>query len=111
MNYRVVLFLSTVIAQAVSQNFRTLRLSKIGDMKYQCVASGCSPSTIIPGSYLRGCQMACLSHANCRTVTFDPSSNQCELFVDTPSQRGNMSAQAGVLTMIAIIDKPVSTGK
>jgi hypothetical protein len=106
-NSIIFFLLMTILIQSAAQNIRTLRLFKIGDTKYQCVAAGCAPSTIIVGSYLRGCQVACLSYDNCRTVTFDPSSSQCELFADKPAQRGQLLAQAGVLTMFAIDDRPV----
>jgi hypothetical protein len=111
MTHRVLSILFIIIAQTISQDIRTLELSIMDNTKYQCVDSGCSPSTIIPGSYLRGCQIDCLSQSNCRTVTFDQSSNQCELFVDRASQRGNMLTQTGVLTMIAIDARELSTCK
>lgn len=104
-------FLFSFIALGVANDFRSLRLTKIGDTKYQCTDSGCSPSTIIVTSYLRDCQLACLSHVNCRTVTFDSEMNQCEVFVDTPSRRGNMLARQGVLTMVAFIDQQPSNCK
>ena len=104
-------FLFSLIALGTADDFRTLRLSKIGDTKYQCIESGCSPSTIITVSYLRSCQLACISHGNCRTITFDPMMNQCEIFVDTPSRRGNMLAREGVLTMVAFNDQQPSNCK
>ena len=100
-----------IVMPAAAQNIRTLRLFKMGDTKYECVDAACSPSTIVIGSYLRGCQIACLSKDNCRTVTFDQSSSQCELFADKPPQRGLLSAQTGVLTMVAIDDRPLPACK
>ena len=111
MTQKVVFFLFIIIGCGIAQDFRTLRLSKIGDQKYQCVENGCSLPTIISGSYLRSCQMACISLENCRTITFDPSLRQCEVFIDTPNHRGNMLAQMGIVTMVVIADEQPSTCK
>ncbi|CAF1131411.1 unnamed protein product [Adineta steineri] len=46
--------------------------------------------------------MACLSNINCRTATFDQSSNNCQLFENIPTEYGSMSSQAGVVTLITI---------
>jgi hypothetical protein len=111
MTRTIVLLLFTIIAQAVLQDIRTLLLSKMTDIKYQCVNPGCSPSTIAFVLSLRACQVVCLSDDNCRTVTFDLSNNQCELFADILSQYGNMLAQTGVVTMTAIDDKQLPARK
>lgn len=99
------LFLFTIITQSISQDTRSLLLSKMIDIKYQCNNVGCSPSTIISVSSLRNCQLVCLSNTQCRTVTFDPSNQQCEVFSDIPSQYGQLLAQTSVVTMIAIDDR------
>ena len=111
MAHQPLFLLFIFVAQAMTKDFRILRMFKVGDMKYQCAASGCSPTTIVAVSSLRNCQIACISHSNCRTITFDKSTYQCELFVDTPNQRGNMVLDAGVLTMITFPDQVVSTCK
>jgi len=77
-------------------------LSIVIDIKYQCNDPGCSPSTIVSVSSLKNCQFACLNDAQCRTVTFDQNSNQCELFSDIPSQYGTLLPQISVVTMTAI---------
>lgn len=106
-----VLLLLIIVNQLVSQNIRTLKLSIIIDTKYQCLSPGCSTSNLVYESNLRRCQIACLSDTNCRTITFDQSNNHCELFPDIPSQYGNMSAQADVITMVAIDDRQLSARK
>ena len=111
MMYKRVLLLFIIITQSVSQNIRTLRLSKMIDTKYQCMTAGCSPSILVSVSTLRRCQIACLSDANCRTVTFDKSSNHCELFPDILSQYGNMLPQADAVTMTAIDGRQLSARK
>ncbi|CAF4250860.1 unnamed protein product, partial [Adineta steineri] len=83
-------------------------LSRFIDIKYQCNNLGCSSSIIDPASSLRDCQFACLADAQCRTITFDENSNQCELFSDIPSQYGNLLAQSGVITMTVIDDRQVT---
>jgi hypothetical protein len=105
------LLLFTIITQSIPQDIRTLLLYKMSDTQYECIDSGCSPSTITFVSNLMDCQIACLSDANCRTVTFDQFSKDCELFPDTPSQYGNMAAQTGVVTMIAIDNRELSARK
>ena len=60
------------------------------DAKYQCNSTGCSPSTIASVSSLRDCQFICLSNTQCRTITLDQSSQQCEVFSDIPSQYGQL---------------------
>jgi hypothetical protein len=55
----IVLFLFTIIAHSISQDTRTLLLSKISDTKYACVDSSCSPSTITFASNLIHCQKQC----------------------------------------------------
>ena len=111
MMYIRVLLLFTIVKQSSAQNIRTLRLSKMINIKYQCLSPGCSPSTLVSVSTLIRCQIACLSDANCRTVTFDKSDNYCELFPDIPSQYGNMSVQADVVTMVAIDGRQLSARK
>jgi len=86
-------------------------LSKINDVRYQCLDPGCSPSTILSVVNLIKCQIACLSNVNCRTVTYDQSNSSCELFVDIPSQYGHLVAQTGVVTLIANDDRQLSARK
>jgi hypothetical protein len=74
-------------------------LSKFVDTKYQCNNLGCSPSITVPASDLINCAFVCLTNTQCRTVTFNESNNQCEVFSDVPSQYGNLLAQTGVVTM------------
>ena len=83
-------------------------LSIANNINYECDNSGCSPSTIVSVSSLRNCQYVCLTDAQCRTVTFDENSNQCELFSDIPSQYGNLLAKTGVVTMTVIDDRQLS---
>jgi hypothetical protein len=105
------LFLFTIITQSISQDIRSLLLSKMIDIQYQCNNPGCSPSTIISVSNLRNCQLVCLSDTQCRTVTFDQSNQQCEVFSDIPSQYGQLLTQTGVVTMTAIDDRRLSARK
>jgi hypothetical protein len=105
------LFLFTIITQSISQDIRSLLLSEMIDIEYQCNNTGCSPSTIISVSNLRNCQLVCLSDTQCRTVTFDQSNQQCEVFSDIPSQYGQLLAQTGVVTMTAIDDRRLSARK
>lgn len=106
---KVILFLLTILAQSFSQEIRTLQLHKIGDTNYQCSDPCCSPSTNLSVANLEHCQIACLFASNCRTVTFDQSNNNCQLFSDTSSEYGNISLQAGIETMVAVNE--ASTGK
>ena len=81
------------------------------NIKYQCNNAGCSPSTIISVTSLRNCQLVCLSNTQCRTVTFDQSNNQCEVFSDIPSQYGDLIEDTDVVTMTAIDEGQLSARK
>ncbi len=107
----VILFLIIILAKSDSQDIRSLELYQMSDTNYQCIDPACSPSTIVSVSDIRSCQIACLSDAKCRTVTFDHSTNVCQMFFDIPSVNGNLLTQAGVETMIAIDDRQLLGGK
>ncbi len=111
MKHTVVLLLLTIIVQLASQNIRTLLLSKINDVQYQCVDPGCSSATSITVTNLRDCEIACLSNMNCRTATYDQSNSECGLFADIPSQYGTIVPQAGVVTLMAIDGRQLSARK
>ena len=83
----------------------------MSDIKYECIDPGCSSSASVFASNLMDCQIACLSDAVCRTVTFEQFTKQCELFPDIPSQYGNMIAQTDVITMTAIDNRQLSARK
>jgi hypothetical protein len=100
--YKAVLIIFMTIALSISQEMRTLLLSKKDDTTYHCLDLSCAPSTNISVQNLRRCEMASISNANCRTVTFDQSNNNCQVFFNSPSEYGNMLAQTGVTTMFAI---------
>ncbi len=95
----ILLLLLNFIAQSFSQDIRSLYLFEIIGKKYQCNTVGCSPSTLSLVSSLNDCEYACLADARCRTLSFDSSKNQCELFINIPSQYGNLLTQASVVTM------------
>jgi len=111
MKRTIVLLLLTIIAQSASQNIHTLLLSKTNDVRYQCVDPGCSSPTIITVATLIACEIACLSNINCRTATYGQSNSGCELFADIPSQYGNLVAQAGAVTLMAIDGRQLSARK
>ncbi|UJR11090.1 hypothetical protein I4U23_015272 [Adineta vaga] len=81
-------------------------MSKIGDSKYECNDSDCSSSKTVSVSDLRHCEIACLVDITCRTLTYDQSNNACQLFVDSPNERGNMLAQTDILTLIVLDNRP-----
>jgi hypothetical protein len=93
------------------QDIRTITLFEISEKKYQCNSVGCSPSTLIYSSNLRGCQLSCLASPQCRTLSFDLNNNQCELFVDIPKEFGTLVSQVNVTTMIAIDNRESSARK
>ena len=99
------------IAPLTPQNQRSLVLSSMNDVQYQCLDPACSSSTIINAANMRRCQLACISDPNCRTMTFIPSNHRCELFPDIPSQFGHMVAATGVVTMLATDDRQLSARK
>ncbi len=105
------LLLLTIITQSISQEIRSLLLSEMMNIKYQCNSTGCSPSTIVSVSSLVDCQLVCLMNTQCRTITFDQSNDKCEVFSDIPSQYGDLLVQTGVVTMTAIDDRELSARK
>lgn len=99
------------IALSITQDIRTLKLSKITDVKYDCVIQGCSPLDTVHVLSLRACQIVCLSKIQCRTVNFYQFNNQCEMFAEMPDQYGSLLTQINVITMIAIDDRILSARK
>ncbi|CAF1358120.1 unnamed protein product [Adineta steineri] len=102
MAHKVIILLFLIIAQATPDDMRSICFSKIDDMNYQCISTGCLSFTNATVSNLRHCEMACLANINCRTATFDQSSNNCQLFENIPTEYGSMSSQAGVVTLVTI---------
>jgi hypothetical protein len=105
------LFLAIIIAQSDSQQMNTLLLTEMNDVRYECTEPGCSSSMISSASSLRTCQRTCLMNPNCRTITFDQSRNQCEIFADISSQYGSLMTQIGVVTCTAVDDRRLSARK
>ncbi|CAF1010559.1 unnamed protein product [Adineta steineri] len=97
-----ILFLFGIIRQTTTENSHSLLLIKLNDVQYECDILDCSTPTIISVSNVQSCQFACLSDNNCRTFTFQQSTNLCKLFADIPSQFGSMVPQIGVITFTAV---------
>lgn len=93
-----------------SNDMRSMHMSKIGDSRYECTDPGCLSSTTVPVSNLHYCQIACLDDLYCRTVTYDPFINSCEVFFDRPDEHGSMLAEAGVTTWIVTDYRPRKIG-
>jgi hypothetical protein len=111
MLFKLLLLQFVIIVHSVLQDMRSMKLTKLIDTKYQCTSPGCSPSILVPVSSLRDCQIACLADAPCRTASFSQFISQCELFAEIPNEYGTLSAEANVVTMIAIDDRQSSTRK
>lgn len=86
-------------------------LSKLTDTRYQCSTPRCSPSTVVSTSNIQNCEIACLDNEQCRTVTFDSNTHQCEMFLDIPSKDGSLSINLGSITMIAEGERELSARK
>ena len=107
----ILLLCYAFIAQSYSQNMRSLRLFRMNGKRYQCTNVGCSPSSITVVPSLRSCQLTCLAKGICRTLTFDSSTSRCQLFVDTPSQYGQLLTETDVVTMTATDARQLSARK
>lgn len=105
------LFLLSFIKTVSVQNIRTLALSKITDLQYQCVGQSCASSIVIYGTTLRRCQMACANDLECRTMNFNQSNGRCEMFADIPGNNGYLVTQVGIVTMTAIDSRKSSARK
>ena len=107
----LVVFEYVLIAQSVSQDIRSIELSEIINVKYQCNSVGCSSPIILFATNLKDCQFGCLDEPQCRTVSFYQSMNRCELYIDGPDQYGALLNEAGVVTVIVIDDRQPFTRK
>jgi hypothetical protein len=105
------LLLFAFVSQFAPQNTQPVLVARVIDVKYAGNYPGSSPSTIIYVSTLENCQMACSNYAGCRTVTFDPYSNKCGLFFDSPKSNCKPLPQGGVATTVTSNGNQVSTGK
>ncbi len=106
----ILLLLFFLVTRSISQDIRSMLMSEIIDMKFECTSSNCSNPTNISMSSLIDCQFACLAYIRCRATTFDQSVSQCELFDDISIQYGYLLVKIGVVTMIAIDDGQSSNG-
>ena len=110
--HQILLLFCVLVIKPFAQEIHHLRLTRINNMKYQCIGTQCSSSQIITVSNVRRCETACLSNSNCRTITFDQTSNECEIFSTFPSQFGGLIAQENIQTLIAnSVDRPPITSK
>lgn len=105
MTYAQLVVLLALTAHSGSEDARSVLLSIVANVKYECTQAGCSPSSMVSVSSLKGCQMACLANSQCRTSTFGLSNHQCEMFADIPSQYGSLSSHINFVTMVAIDER------
>ena len=94
-----------------AQDLRTIKLNKMFGIEYQCTHEHCSMSTVLFTPNLTKCQIACISNAQCRTVTFEPSSYRCELFPDMANNYGQFVLNPNVVSLVAIDDRRLSARK
>lgn len=87
---RQLFYLLLIVSHTLSQDIRSMHLSKLTNIIYQCNTSDCLSSTVVSTAGLQNCKIACLNNGQCRTVTFDSNNNQCEIFVNIPSENGNL---------------------
>ncbi|CAF0839569.1 unnamed protein product [Adineta ricciae] len=99
MSYIKLLLLFVIITVSAFQNAQASLLWKVVNIKYQCNYPGCSSLATVSASSLENCQMACVGNTACRTVTFDATSDQCQLHSDIPNQSCKQLSQTGVTTM------------
>ena len=111
MSYIKLLLLFVIIAGPIFQNTQASLPWKVVNVKYQCNYPGCSSLAIVSASNLENCQMACVTNTACRTVTFDSTSNQCQLHSDIPNQSCKQTSQAGVGTPTTVDHEQSSTRK
>ncbi|CAF1215859.1 unnamed protein product [Adineta ricciae] len=109
MLYQMLLFIFCITGQLISQNIRSQYMSRIDNVKFQCISPYCSSSNVIYVRDLLHCQSICLT-MTCRTMSFYQSIDQCHLFNDTPYEYGNLIAQNDVVTMV-IIDNSLVVNK
>ena len=79
------------------------------DSEFQYFSLLDQPFFITEVSNMQQCRMICLFQEQCRTANFHGSTNQCELFVDTPGSAGYMSDNVGSVAMLVIDGTRVSS--
>ena len=104
----ILFLLFTLIAGILSQDIRAITFHQIIDTLYQCIEPGCSSFNTLLLPSISDCEWTCLSEIQCRTITFDPSNNHCNVFIDIPSQYGYLLSHVGIITMTAIDDRQLS---
>ncbi|CAF1467738.1 unnamed protein product [Adineta ricciae] len=109
MSYIKLLFLFVIMTDSVFQNTQASLLWNVVNIKYQCNYPGCSSLATVSASNLENCQMGCATNTACRTVTFDATSNQCQLHSDIPNQSCKQLSQA--VTTITTIDNEESSAR
>ena len=111
MLFILLLLRCAVMTHSYSPNIRSLELSQLINTRYQCINAACSPPTTVFASSMRDCQMTCLMNAQCRTISFYQSMNQCELFSDIPGEYGILLEEINFITMTAIDERQTSPRK
>lgn len=108
---QIMLLLLMIITQSVSQDMRSLFISKKNNTNYQCIELGCLPHRIIFTVNLLKCKIACLSDVLCLAVTFNQSNKQCQIFYNIPTQHGYLLTQIDTVTLFVTDGRSIFTGK
>ena len=88
-----------------------MKMSVMAGWKFGCIDNTCPPFSTVGASNVRRCQMACLAQDQCRTASFQQSTATCQLFSNSPDQRGNLITDADTTTMMALPETRMPTGK
>ncbi|CAF1134574.1 unnamed protein product [Adineta steineri] len=91
-----------IITQSIGQDIRSMEMSLMPDIKFQCANTTCLPFISVITTDIRNCQFACLGQSQCIAATFHRSTSNCELFNNMLSQNGNLLGDVDAISMNVI---------
>ncbi|CAF1027167.1 unnamed protein product [Adineta steineri] len=91
-----------LIVQSIEENIQSVQMSVMTGYRFSCTNTTCLPFTNTFASYILKCQIACLAETQCQAASFNPSTSNCQLFVNISNQIGNIVPDINTITMITI---------
>ncbi|CAF4461047.1 unnamed protein product, partial [Adineta steineri] len=88
-----------LITQAVEQDTRSVLMTVMNGLKFQCTNTTCTPFLNLNTRNVLTCQMACLAQTECKAATFHLLTSNCELFTNMSNQNVNMVADLDTVSM------------
>ncbi|CAF4952707.1 unnamed protein product [Rotaria sp. Silwood1] len=96
--------------RSYSQNVHSMMMLLMVDSEFQYLNLSSQAFATNTVTNIRQCQMMCVIQEQCRTINFHESTNQCELFADTPGNGGMISTRFGSKAMVVIDGTRIPAG-